>query len=103
MRVEDLETPVPVIDLDRVENNLAKMQVYCDQPPPAAAPAHQDAQDAGFRTSAGRTWRDRHHLPEAWRGRGDGRCRAGRHPDLLSADRCPPRRCAWPNWRAARR
>lgn len=30
MRVEDLETPVPVIDLDRVENNLAKMQVYCD-------------------------------------------------------------------------
>jgi D-serine deaminase-like pyridoxal phosphate-dependent protein len=31
MRVEDLETPVPVIDLDRVENNLAKMQAYCDK------------------------------------------------------------------------
>jgi D-serine deaminase-like pyridoxal phosphate-dependent protein len=31
MRVEDLETPVPVIDLDRVENNLAKMQAYCDE------------------------------------------------------------------------
>jgi D-serine deaminase-like pyridoxal phosphate-dependent protein len=30
MRVEDLETPVPVIDLDRVERNLAKMQGYCD-------------------------------------------------------------------------
>src|ERR1019366_6632623 len=30
MRVEDLETPVPVIDLDRVEHNLAKMQAYCD-------------------------------------------------------------------------
>jgi D-serine deaminase-like pyridoxal phosphate-dependent protein len=30
MRVEDLETPVPVIDLDRVERNLAKMQAYCD-------------------------------------------------------------------------
>jgi D-serine deaminase-like pyridoxal phosphate-dependent protein len=31
MRVEDLETPVPVIDLDRVEHNLAKMQAYCDE------------------------------------------------------------------------
>lgn len=30
MRVDDLETPVPVIDLDRVDNNLAKMQAYCD-------------------------------------------------------------------------
>jgi D-serine deaminase-like pyridoxal phosphate-dependent protein len=31
MRIEDLETPVPVIDLDRVERNLAKMQAYCDK------------------------------------------------------------------------
>ena len=30
MRVEDLETPAPVIDLDRVEHNLAKLQAYCD-------------------------------------------------------------------------
>jgi D-serine deaminase-like pyridoxal phosphate-dependent protein len=30
MRFEDLETPVPVIDLERVEHNLMKMQVYCD-------------------------------------------------------------------------
>ena len=30
MRVEELETPIPVIDLDRVEHNLAKMQAYCD-------------------------------------------------------------------------
>ena len=30
MRVDELETPVPVIDLDRVERNLAKMQAYCD-------------------------------------------------------------------------
>jgi D-serine deaminase-like pyridoxal phosphate-dependent protein len=29
MRIEELETPVPVIDLDRVEHNLAKMQAYC--------------------------------------------------------------------------
>ncbi len=31
MRVDDLDTPVPVIDLDRVERNLIKMQRYCDQ------------------------------------------------------------------------
>jgi len=31
MRIADLETPVPVIDLDRVEHNLSKMQAYCDQ------------------------------------------------------------------------
>lgn len=31
MRITDLETPVPVIDLDRVEHNLAKMQAYCDK------------------------------------------------------------------------
>jgi D-serine deaminase-like pyridoxal phosphate-dependent protein len=30
MRISDLETPVPVIDLDRVEANLKKMQDYCD-------------------------------------------------------------------------
>ena len=31
MRVEELETPVPVIDLDRVEHNLSKMQAYCNE------------------------------------------------------------------------
>ena len=31
MRIEELETPVPVIDLDRVEHNLTKMQAYCDR------------------------------------------------------------------------
>src|ERR1700756_3522370 len=31
MRIDNLETPVPVIDLDRVERNLTKMQAYCDQ------------------------------------------------------------------------
>lgn len=31
LRVADLETPVPVIDLDRVEHNLETMQTYCDR------------------------------------------------------------------------
>ena len=30
MLVTDLETPVPVIDLDRVEQNIARMQAYAD-------------------------------------------------------------------------
>jgi D-serine deaminase-like pyridoxal phosphate-dependent protein len=30
MRIDEVETPVPVIDLDRVERNLTKMQAYCD-------------------------------------------------------------------------
>ncbi|UCH27340.1 MAG: D-TA family PLP-dependent enzyme [Trueperaceae bacterium] len=31
MRLEDLDTPVPVIDLDRVEHNIRKLQTYCDE------------------------------------------------------------------------
>ncbi len=31
MRLADLDTPVPVVDLDRVEANLVRMQAYCDE------------------------------------------------------------------------
>ncbi|MCA9836640.1 MAG: alanine racemase, partial [Trueperaceae bacterium] len=30
MQLEDLDTPVPVIDLDRVERNIEKLQTYLD-------------------------------------------------------------------------
>lgn len=30
MPITDIDTPTPVIDLDRVERNLARMQAYCD-------------------------------------------------------------------------
>jgi len=30
LRIDELDTPVPVVDLDIVEHNLAKMQAYCD-------------------------------------------------------------------------
>jgi len=30
MRIADLETPVPVVDLDVLEGNLTKMQTYCN-------------------------------------------------------------------------
>lgn len=31
MRFEDLDTPVPVVDLDRVEHNIHKLQTYLDK------------------------------------------------------------------------
>lgn len=30
MRLSDLDTPVPIVDVDRVEANLTRMQSYCD-------------------------------------------------------------------------
>jgi D-serine deaminase-like pyridoxal phosphate-dependent protein len=30
LRIDELDTPVPVVDLDIVEHNLKKMQAYCD-------------------------------------------------------------------------
>lgn len=30
MRIDQLDTPVPVVDIDIVEHNLRKMQAYCD-------------------------------------------------------------------------
>lgn len=29
--IEDVDTPAVIIDLDRVEHNIAKLQAYCDQ------------------------------------------------------------------------
>src|SRR5260221_823631 len=31
LRIDELETPVPVIDLDRVDGNLRALQEYCDR------------------------------------------------------------------------
>ena len=31
MRVDELETPVPVVDIDRMEANIARLQAYLDQ------------------------------------------------------------------------
>jgi D-serine deaminase-like pyridoxal phosphate-dependent protein len=31
MRIEELDTPIVIIDLDRMERNIQKMQAYCDQ------------------------------------------------------------------------
>jgi D-serine deaminase-like pyridoxal phosphate-dependent protein len=31
MRVDELETPVPVVDINRLENNIARLQTYLDE------------------------------------------------------------------------
>jgi D-serine deaminase-like pyridoxal phosphate-dependent protein len=31
MRTADLETPVPVVDIDRLENNISRLQAYLDE------------------------------------------------------------------------
>ena len=31
MRIDELETPALVVDLDRVERNIASLQAYCDE------------------------------------------------------------------------
>ena len=74
-KIDDLDTPAVLIDLDRVEANLRRAQDYCDAARPQLPPAHQDPQDPRARPPAGRARRGRHHLPEARRGRGHGRRR----------------------------
>src|SRR6266508_6263339 len=31
MHIDELETPVPVVDLDRLENNITRLQTYLDE------------------------------------------------------------------------
>ncbi len=31
MRVDELETPVPVVDMDRMEANISRLQAYLDE------------------------------------------------------------------------
>ena len=89
MRIEDLDTPVPVIDLDRVEHNLTKMQAYCDRHGLRLLPHIKTDKMPAFAPSAGGTRRLRHHLPEP--GEAEVMANAGLDdtPDLLSAARCP--------------
>jgi hypothetical protein len=57
-------TPALVIDLDKVEANIKRVQAICDK----AGVANQDAQDPQARAGADRSGRQGHHLPEARRG-----------------------------------
>ena len=76
-------TPAVVIDLDRVERNIARVQKLCDAAGVANRPhikTHKSPVLAKMQAAAGAQG---HHLPEAGRGRGDGRGRPRRHPDQL--------------------
>ncbi len=80
-------TPCAVIDMDRVERQHRAHPGdlrcrRCGQPT-----AHQDPQEPAAGDDADQGRRQRHHLPETRRGRGDGRRRDRRHPDQLQSDR----------------
>ena len=88
-------TPAVVIDLDRVEANIARVQKRA-KPRRRQPAAHQDAQEPRRSPACRCGRRQRHHLPEAGRGRGDGRRRASTISS--SATTCSARRrsAAWP-------
>jgi len=46
MHIDELDTPVPVVDLDIVEHNLAKMQAYCDSHGLSWAPKESPARSS---------------------------------------------------------
>ena len=76
LTIAELETPVPVVDLDRLARNLDRAAAYATEHGLALAAARQDAQVAAHRRRAARARRRRAHLRDAVRGRGDERRRA---------------------------
>jgi hypothetical protein len=78
-------TPAVVIDLDRVEANIARVQAVLDGAGVANRPhikTHKIPALAKLQIEK----RARHNLPEARRGRGDGGCQHRRHPGQLQSD-----------------
>ena len=80
-------TPAAVIDMDKVERNIARDpgRLRCRRR--RQPPAYQDPQEPDAGKTSDRRRRSRHHLPEARRGRSDGGGRDRRHPDQLQSDR----------------
>ena len=62
----DFGTPAVVIDLDRVEANIARVQALCDKAGVANRAAHQDAQDPGVGPHAGSRGCTGHYVPKTW-------------------------------------
>ncbi len=64
IRVDELETPVPVVDMDRLEANISRLQAYLDEHRIANRPHIKNSQDPGNRPPAAGCRRCRDHLPE---------------------------------------
>ena len=69
-------TPVAVIDMDRVERNIARIQAACDAAGVANRPHIKTHKSPMLAQTADRGRRQGHHLPETRRSRGDGGGRA---------------------------
>ena len=86
--LHDLDTPAVVVLLDRLEDNIARVQGMVVRARPRQPPAHQDPQDPGDRQDADGGRRGRPHLPEARRGGGlHRRRRLRRYPPHLQHHR----------------
>ena len=90
----DLDTPVVLIDIDRVEANLRRAQEHADREGYALRPhikTHKLPEFAKRQVELGATGIT---VPEAGRGRGDGRCRPRRHLPPLQHHRPAKTRAA---------
>ena len=52
MRVDELETPVPVVDMDRMEANISRLQAYLDEHKIANRPHIKTHKDPGHCSTA---------------------------------------------------
>ena len=80
-------TPCAVIDMDRVERNIARIQAACDAAGVANRPhikTHKSPLLAQMQVAAGAKGIT---CQKTRRGRGDGGSRHRRHPDQLQSDR----------------
>jgi hypothetical protein len=77
----ELDTPALCVDLDKMEQNIAKMQAALKAVRPAEPATRQDAQVCRHRQVSARHRVDRDLLREAQRGRGDGGGRRRPYPD----------------------
>jgi len=52
MHIAELETPVPVVYIDRMEANITRLQTYLDEHRIAQPSAYQDSQNPDHRQNA---------------------------------------------------
>ena len=93
-RIEDLETPVPVIDIGIVDPQPDALAGALRHRRHRQSPAHQDAQAGASGQGAAGAGCGRHHRAKARRGRGHGSGRHRRHAADLQRGGRPQARAA---------
>ena len=86
MHVDELETPVPIVDMDRMEANIARLQTYLDEHNIANRP-HIKPQNPCYRQNADRFRCNWHYLSKGQRSGGHGKRGFHRHFDSIQYHR----------------